>query len=310
MEEETVKRAKRSAAVVLIYARWVALGTLLLLCAAPSVRVAMPRPMPRGFGVAIGYGLGGATELDRLGSVWYVDYDYRGAVLDRHPRLFLVESRADLKPAAAVARIHPGEWWQFGNEPNDPNQDNISPTEYARRYREFYFLLKRADPSARIVVAGIADADWKWAEEFRSSYRAQFGRYPHRDGWSIHNYLLDRCADATDAEKVKSRVVAFRDWMTRIGEASQPLLLSEYGVLYGNGCCECPLIAPEVTVAFMQTTTRWLFQSRLTQGWAWFSVRSGGRFNGDLFTDQGQVTEYGRAYQGLFAGLVDGLQSP
>lgn len=250
MEDKTIKYGKRLSPRALIYLRGIALGILILLIAAPTARTAISKPLPRGFGAAIGWGLGGTPELDQLGSVWYVDYGYRDAVLARHPRLFLVESGSDLKPVAGVARNYPGEWWQFGNEPNDPNQDNISPFDYARRYHDFFFLLKRADPGARIVAAGIADADWRWAGAFRENYRTQFGRYPHTDGWSIHDYLLDRCEDATDTEKFKSRIVAFRNWMTRIGEPNQPLLLTEYGVVYGGGCCECPLIPPEETVAF------------------------------------------------------------
>jgi hypothetical protein len=197
-----------------------------------------------------------------------------------------------------VARVQRGEWWQFGNEPNDPNQDNLAPADYARRYREFYFGLKRADPSAQILAAGIADADWKWAEAFRENYRAAFGRHPSVDGWSVHNYLLDTCADATNAEKFKARLTTFKNWMTRAGESGKPLFLTEYGVLYGNGCCECPLIAPAETIAFMQETTRWLIQSRTAQAWAWFAVRTGGRFNGDFFDERG-LTKFGQTYREL-----------
>lgn len=262
--------------------------------------------MPRGFGAAIGYGLGGTAELDQLGSVWYGDYDYRGAILEPHRRLFMVESRTDLNPVFAAAQIHRGEWWQFGNEPNDPNQDNISPAEYARRYRDFYFGLKRVDPSARVIAAGIADADWSWAEAFRENYRAAFGRNPFVDGWSVHNYLLDSCAEATDTEKFKARIVAFREWMMRRGEADKPLWVTEYGVLYGNGCCECPSIAPEVVADFMDRTTRWLSESRTAQAWAWFAVRTGGRFNGDLFDERG-LTKFGLAYHELEQILPCGI---
>jgi len=281
------------------FARAIALAVLFFFCATLPFRASTPKPMPRGFGAAIGYGLGGAAELDQLGSVWYVDYDFRGAVLDRHPRLFLVEARADLNQAFAIAKVQRGEWWQFGNEPNDPNQDNLSPAEYARRYREFYFGLKRADPSARVIAAGIADADWSWADAFRENYRAAFGRNPSIDGWSVHNYLLDHCEDATDAEKFKERLTAFRAWMARVGDADKPLLLTEYGVLYGNGCCECPAIAPDAVVDFMQRTTRWMNESRPAQSWAWFAVRTAGRFNGDLFDERGSITKFGLAYREL-----------
>lgn len=268
------------------------------------------KPMPRGFGAAIGYGLGGADELNALGDVWYVDYGYRGEALASHQRLLLVEASGNSNAAFNAAREHRGEWWQFGNEPNDPNQDNLSPDEFARRYHDFYLGLERVDPSARIIVGGVADADWQWMDSFRTSYSSAFGKYPHVDGWAIHNYLLDHCEDATDAEQFKARISAFRDWMARIGATGQPLLLTEYGVLYGSGCCSCPPIDPDQVVGFMRATTRWLVQSRLVQGWAWFAIRSGGRFNGDLFTDQAELSVYGRSYHDLYLGWVDAIKTP
>ena len=108
-----------------------------------------------------------------------------------------------------------------------------------------------------------------------------------------------RIAHRDDNEKFKARLTTFRSWMTRAGESGKPLFLTEYGVLYGNGCCECPLIAAAETIAFMQDTTRWLAQSRTTQAWAWFAVRTGGRFNGDLFDERGALTQSGLAYREL-----------
>jgi hypothetical protein len=265
----------------------------------PWKRPDIPKPAPRGFGAAVGYGLGGARELDQLGAVWYIDYSFRGARLGVHPRLYLVEAKSDWRSAPELARAHRGEWWQFGNEPNDPNQDDVSPADYAARYHDFYFALKAADSTASILAAGIANADWAWADAFREAYRARFGRYPRVDGWSIHNYLLDTCQDALDVNQFELRIHAFRDWMARAGEATQPLWVTEYGVLYGNGCCGCPRIADEDTVAFMRATTNWMIQSRLVQGWAWFALYSGGRFNGDLFTGDADLTPLGTTYREL-----------
>jgi hypothetical protein len=258
----------------------------------------IPKVAPRGFGVDLGYGLGGARELDQLGAVWYSDYTFRGATLGDHRRLFLVEADADWRSVPDVARRQRGEWWQFGNEPNDPHQDNLSPEKFAERYHAFYFALKRADSTARIVPAGIANADWRWAQEFRQAYRARYGRYPRVDGWSVHNYLLDACEDALDVKLFQARLIAFREWMSRIGDADKPLLLTEYGVLYGNGCCGCPLIAAEQVAEFMRATTTWLIESRVAQGWAWFAAYSGGRFNGDLFEDS-RLTRVGETYRDL-----------
>ncbi len=261
----------------------------------PGIR----KPAPRAFGVDVGYGLGGARELDQLGAVWYSDYDFRGEAFGAHPRVFLVEANSDWRAAPDVARQHRGEWWQFGNEPNDPNQDDLSPADYAVRYHDFFFALKAADATAAVVPAGIANADWRWADAFREAYRARFGRYPPVAGWSIHDYLLDSCAGALDVNRFEARIAAFRDWMARVGQSNQPLLLTEYGVLYGNGCCGCPKIADEDVARFMRETTAWLTQARLVQGWAWFALYSGGRFNGDLFAGNADLTRLGATYREL-----------
>ncbi len=265
----------------------------------PWKQPGIPKPAPRAFGVVVGYNLGGAPELDQLGAVWYTNFDFRGAAVGGHPRLYLVAANADWRAAPAIARQHRGEWWQFGNEPNDPNQDHLSPAAYAARYHAFYFALKAADATASIVPAGIANADWQWADAFREAYRTRFGRYPRVDGWSIHNYLLDACADALDVNRFQSRIVAFRDWMARVGESMQPLFLTEYGVLYGSGCCGCPKIADEDVTRFMRETTFWLMQTRLVQGWAWFTLYSGGRYNGDLFAGSANFTRVGATYRSL-----------
>ncbi len=275
-----------------------AIPVLLALFAAAR-QSAIPQQPPRGFGVAIGYTLGGARELDALGSVWYLDYDFRGAAIPNHRRFLLINTQANLASVPSVARADRGAWWQFGNEPNDPNQDNVSPAEYAARYHAFAATLAAADPAARIASAGIADADWRWADAFREAHRAQFGSYPRVDGWNIHNYLLDTCAGATDVAAFQARIVAFRDWMRRIGDDAKPLFLTEYGVLYGGGCCDCPPIPAADVIEFMRATTQWLCQTQAVQGWAWFAARTDSRFNGDLFRADGTFTEFGAAYSAL-----------
>ena len=77
----------------------------------------------------------------------------------------------------------------MGNEPNDPNQDNRTPEAYAFLYRVFEEWAAEA-PRCGILPAGIANADWQWAERFRQEYFDRFGRYPRVDGWNIHNYIL------------------------------------------------------------------------------------------------------------------------
>ncbi len=271
---------------------------------APWQRVNAPKPPPRGYGVAIAYGLGGSQELSELEPLWYTNYDFRGAALDNHQRLYVVKTNWDLAGVAEVARSHPGEWWQFGNEPNDLFQDNVSPTDFARRYHSFYFTLKAADSSAQVVPAGLANADWRWAASFWQAYEREYGTTPQVDGWSIHNYLLDSCASAADVGLFKSRIEAFRAWAARGGRGDKPLFLTEYGILYGNGCCNCPTIPPDQVTEFMQRTSQWMSESRTVDAWAWFAVRTDGRYNGDLFFPEGTLTELGGTYRDLVRASI------
>jgi putative glycosyl hydrolase len=255
------------------------------------------QPTPSGPGVALGYG-GGARELDALGAVWYMDYQFENPSYPKHQRLYFAQLSNTTQEVARLARQFPGQWWTFGNEPNDPNQDDIAPEAYVQPYHDLYFALKRADPRARLVPAGVANADWRWFEAWREKYRETYGRYPHVDGWRFHNYLLETCEGALNVDEFKRRALVFRAWMKRIGDDARPVFLTEYGVLYGNGCCSCPLIPQEAVVEYMQATTSWLQESHVVTAWAWFAADTGNRFNGDLFAGD-RILPTGIAYQEL-----------
>ena len=256
--------------------------------------------LPSPFGVCVGYGLGTRDQLDALGQVWYTDYSYQDPGLGNHPRLYMVKSYALNPEVFQAMRGHPGAWWILGNEPNDPAQDNLSPAQYAALYADFYRQARQADPTAHLLPAGIANADWHWAQAFREEYHRLTGGYPVVDGWNIHNYILDQEHDPYDSAEFKRRIVSFRQWQAGIGDGPKPLFLTEFGVLYGAGCCERPLDPPEKGAVFMVETITWLAETDYVQYWAWFAVRSGdATFNGDLFDAAGQPTLFGRTYQAV-----------
>ena len=128
---------------------------------------------------------------------------------------------------------HRSGWWILGNEPNDPNQDDLSPGAYAAFYHRAEGLIRRADPKAHVTPAGISNADWRWAEAFRESYREQYGRYPRVDAWNIHDYVLEPDRDQLDVAEFQRRIIAFHTWMEESGEGDKPLLLTEFGALFG-----------------------------------------------------------------------------
>ena len=243
------------------------------------------------------------SYLDALGDVWYYDYGAKSPTMSGHARLRLVWGWPGDGKLADEIKTNRGAWWAVGNEPNDPNQDFRTPEEYARFYHDFYHWAKRMDRRSKVIPAGIADADWRWATAFRERYREFYGDYPPVDGWNMHCYLLGD--DAYDVSEFKRRVQAFRHWMMSIGEAEKPLFLTEFGVLYGSGCCQRPVDPPEWTVSYMRETVSWLSTTDHVQHWAWFILNNAGEFNGGLVDQAGQLTVYGQAYRDLIAEYGD-----
>ncbi|HIC89458.1 MAG TPA: hypothetical protein EYP04_08660 [Anaerolineae bacterium] len=269
------------------------------LLATPPVPISRAQSFGPRFGINIAYGVGGKEALDAFGNIWYTDYSFSPPTWAGHARLYMVRPGSARANWAAVMRADRGAWWAVGNEPNDPYQDHQTPEAYAVFYHDFVLAARAVDPSVRLIPAGVANADWQWAEAFRQAHWERYGYWPVLDGWNIHNYLLEDDVDPYDVGEFQQRIVAFRDWMARIGDANKPLFLSEFGVLYGNGCCGRPVDPPEWTVDFMQQTVQWLATTDYVQYWAWFASNTRGQYNGDLFDDEGRLTVYGRAYRAL-----------
>ncbi len=235
--------------------------------------------------------------LEQLGPIWYYTYGFEGPVYPHHHRVLMVLPHYDEDRLIAVMRQHPGSWWMVGNEPNDPYQDNLSPEAYAAFYRRFETLARGVDPTARLMTAGIANADWRWAGAFCEAYRQAYGRNPRVDAWNIHNYVLEPERSQLDQTLFRERVIAFRQWMAEVGEEHTPLVLSEFGVLMGQEQYDTRYEPPEAIIAYMQETVAWLRATEHVQAWAWFANHTGGAFNGDLYDAQERLTPYGLAYQ-------------
>lgn len=286
--------------------RWLvllAVGVLCLYGFSVAWRMNTTRPAPpslNGFGVAQGPGAGDEDKLATLGVTWYTDFAFTGESIPGVTRLYMVFPSFNQKVLHDAAETARGQWWAIGNEPNDEVQDNLTPAAYARFFRDAQSVIRQGDKGAYIMPAGIANADWQYADRFREEYRTLTGHYPQVNAWNLHNYLLDEDGDPYDVGEFKRRIVAFRQWMNRVGEGAKPLYLTEFGVLYGAGCCDQPIDPPQKVVDFMVETVPWLARGDLVQGWAWFTIISGEyMFNGDLYDESGKLTLFGIAYRDL-----------
>jgi hypothetical protein len=279
--------------------RGVLLFALMLLLAGVMQRASSPQPArpPRGAGV-VALAWPTAEQLDRFGSAWYYTYGFLGATPAQHERVYLAPVDYDEQALARTLAEHPGSWWMVGNEPNDPHQDHLSPGAYAAFYHRFDELARRVDPTSRVMPAGIANADWGWAHDFRERYRYQYGRYPRVDAWNIHNYILEPEHEPWALDEFQRRIFVFRDWMSRVGEGGKPLVLSEFGVLQRTLPDGTP-IPPERVLAFMEDSVRWMASSGAVDSWAWFATYGGGQFGGELTDAKGALTAYGEVYRAL-----------
>ena len=280
--------------------RSLSVGVLLVLACTPiarSSRHPVPLPWPRA-GVVVVQEVH-AEVLDLLGPVWYYGYGFQGADLRGHQRVYMVRAspRVDEERLVQALRTHPGRWWLIGNEPNDPNQDALSPGAFAGFYHRVYVLAKRADPTCHLAPAGLANADWRWAESFRESYRQQQGRYPRVDAWSIHNYILEPHCDQLDVAEFKTRILDFREWLTRIGERDTPLFLTEFGALYPPRSKDGVITDEGQVRLYIHDVVDWLSSTEHVQAWAWFANDTKGVFHGDLYDSSNSLTNFGEAYR-------------
>jgi len=271
-----------------------------LVLAGACARAPRGEPFSTPFGVGVGDAPVSAAQLDALGPVWYMDWTWRTPAIGGHQRLYVIgcaEVKGDRGRLPAAMRASGAAWWSLGNEPNDPNQDNVTAEEYAELYHIFEGWADQA-PQCRILPAGIANADWQWTEAFREAYRERYSRYPQVDGWNIHNYILEAGMDSYDVSEFSRRILAFGRWMESIGDGDKPLFLTEFGVLYGNGCCDRPVDAPEKLEAFMRDAIEWLQESKAVTAWAWFATYTR-LYNGSLMTEDGQLNTLGEMYRDL-----------
>lgn len=240
---------------------------------------------------------------------------------------------------------NPGARWLIGNEPDRRTsiQDNVEPHIYAAAYHELYYLIKEADPTARVIAGTIVQPTplrLRYLDMMLNSYHQTFGEAMPVDGWSIHNFILNEvsCAhdpgncwgaeippgidepfgeivsveDNDDFNRFKERVVRFRQWMKDRGYRETPLYLSEYGILmppdYGF---EAPRVNAYMNKTFDYLTTAASATlgypadgNRLVQKWSWYSTTDQ-NYNGWLFdSGNGQMTAIGQNYAAHTAAIA------
>lgn len=216
-------------------------------------------------------------DLASLRTGWYIDYRANAAPLRPNGIQYAPMIRLEQTGASTyrytpngttlknVIAGNPGTFWLIGNEPDRRlYQDDMEPALYAAAYHELYSLIKKTDPTAKILAGSIVQPTplrMQYLDLVLKSYQAQFNAWMPVDAWSIHNFILNEAScdhygnpeicwgaeippgiTATDGLRITvddndrfdlfvEQIVRFRQWMASRGYRDTPLYLTEYGVL-------------------------------------------------------------------------------
>jgi hypothetical protein len=139
-------------------------------------------------------------------------YGVGGAFWRRHPQV-------DPRPVQAF------EIW---NEENVPTY-YISPARYALLYAAARTAIHAVDPTARVIVGGLADdaGSYSARRDYPSQYvLAMYAASPslvgHVDGFGLHPF-------GATASDVEEWTVHFRQTLDALGERTAPIYLTEFG---------------------------------------------------------------------------------
>jgi hypothetical protein len=288
-----------------------------------------------------GFGLSTSADATQwaqeIHAAWYINWDInltRNFIQPEHWQMVRLSSGCifpSLDFIRWVAIHYPGNVWIIGNEPDVSDQDAITPEEYAGDYRILYPLIKTADPTARIAVAGVAQGTplrLAYLDRVLEAYRQSTGEQMPVDWWTLHGYVLREergswgvgippgfanqqgqlyeIADHNNLGLFAKQITAFRAWMKARGYQNTPLALTEFGILlpadFGY--------TPEVVQQYLQDTFQWLATAadpqigmpeddhHLVQRWAWFSLADEIYPVADLADlKTGQLTPAGKAFR-------------
>jgi polysaccharide biosynthesis protein PslG len=122
----------------------------------------------------------------------------------------------------------PARVFEIWNEENVPAY-SVAPERYASLYASARQAIRAVDPSASVIVGGLADDSGPFSprSDYPSRYvRAMFAAQPglvgHVDGFGLHPYG----ASGVDVEEWTAH---FRQTLDRLGEGSAPIDITEFG---------------------------------------------------------------------------------
>jgi len=187
----------------------------------------------------------------------------------------------DCDSAARFAAKHSGKLYIIGDEPDQHNQ---SPVDYLDWYNECYALIKSADPTARVALAGIAQpnprpCDWGHGLDYLNALWETSGGRLQTDQLRVHAFAAPGGLD--DWKRYIESWVIWRDQHM----PGTPLALGTFG--YPGSPEADPQVLRDTRAAL-----EWLESTELEQ-WYWWSWSRPGCTNrlwdGEELTPVGEI---------------------
>ncbi|MBI4318636.1 MAG: hypothetical protein HY675_09115 [Chloroflexi bacterium] len=273
------------------------------------------------FGIVTSSGMDRRVVVDLLKASAYYDYRWGEPVVGKDYLQTVSRDGQTYNGFDDFVRSHRGLYWQVGNEPNVPNQDNVSAAAYAQRYNAWVTRIKALDPMARVMNGGIVNwpdvvgdigAGLAYLRDFRESYRSQYGQYPPIDVWNLHTYAPFAVDDGRlrtycDSSAGRYFIVQVTDYLRDAGQ-TQPVWLTEFGLDWNwdsvPQCYDPTRRVWTTPSAFMIEMVDWLRSTGLVARWFWFSDNAWDRGNGGALVDRStSLTTLGQTYRDLAVGI-------
>ena len=196
--------------------------------------------------------------------------------------------------------------WQLWNEVNSPNfwGPKPNPRQYVDLLRVTHDAIDSADPSARIILAGLFPTPRIRNGIFLSKYLPRLYKLGARglfDAAALHPY-------ATTPQGVITALRAVRQIMSRFKDGSKPIWITEVG--WATGGARTPLtVTPRRQAAYLRKTYKLTAANRKRMhiaGVVWFSLQDLSTSiwfdHTGLFTASGQAKPSWKAFVSLTGG--------
>ncbi|GEM_PF-2086824 len=308
-----------------------ALAILVLAIAVRPGTQAPAQAASQNFGVIFIGASGDAISraMQQLGAFSWFDFKDTGANPSGYNKAVLVRSNEQYSQGRLqlmASQASAGAYWIIGNEPNVPGQDDISPANYAQRYKYYHDTISAIDPSAKFVAGNTLN--WSttcfacgggfpngqtWLSDvstgFIQQYQTLFGTTPPVDVWGIHTYVIDwNHVPMVNWQQATQEISDFRSYLNTLpSEANKPIWVTEFGVIWGypglqsvaNNQCSAGANCIAPTGAFAQLQV----SDYLNQfvGWLMSNSSSKNIQKWFLFAAFGPPEVYSSAYAGISA---------